>query len=117
MSALSIKPLVERLHGAGLSLTLAPEGGLSVTPSSRLNDNLRALIRSRKAYLLLWLTETPANEPPTDPAQWRELAAAYHDHHFCCRTCIAAGQGVALRCGVGTALWRAYANSVKTTAT
>jgi hypothetical protein len=111
MSALSIKPLVERLHGAGLSLTLAPEGGLSVTPSSLLNDDLRALIRSRKADLLLWLTETPANEPPTEPAQWRELAAAYHDHHFCCWTCIAAGQSTSLRCGTGAALWINYQES------
>lgn len=47
-------------------------------------------------------------EPHSDPEQWRELARAYHDHHFKCRTCIAASQGVGLRCGIGSALWRAY---------
>ena len=42
-----------------------------------------------------------------DPNAWRELAAAYHDQHFKCGTCIAAGRGAqyGLRCGVGTALW------------
>ncbi len=44
-----------------------------------------------------------------DTADWRELARAYHRHHWNCRTCIAAGKGYGLRCGVGAALWRAYA--------
>jgi hypothetical protein len=40
----------------------------------------------------------------------RALAAAYHRHHFRCPACIAAGKGVGLRCGTGTALWAAYQN-------
>ena len=49
-------------------------------------------------------------EPPLDPQAWRELAAAYHAHHFDCPTCIAAGRGgqYGQRCGAGMALWRAY---------
>ena len=52
-------------------------------------------------------------EPPTDPNAWRELAAAYHAHHFNCSTCIAAGRGAVygLRCGTGAALWNAYRNT------
>lgn len=52
----------------------------------------------------------PDPVPPTDPNAWRELAAAYHAHHFKCSTCIAAGRGAqyGLRCGVGAALWNAY---------
>jgi hypothetical protein len=40
---------------------------------------------------------------------WKELAAAYHAHHFNCPTCIAAGRGsrYGQRCGAGMALWRA----------
>ena len=55
----------------------------------------------------------PAPEPPTDPDAWRELAAAYHMHHFECSTCIAAGRGAGygLRCGTGAALWNAYQNT------
>ena len=55
----------------------------------------------------------PALEPPTDPNAWRELAAAYHLHHFACPTCIAAGRGAGygLRCGTGAALWNAYQNT------
>jgi hypothetical protein len=41
-------------------------------------------------------------------APWRELADAYHLHHFKCTTCISAGQGRGLRCGVGAALWTGY---------
>ena len=52
----------------------------------------------------------PVPEPPTDPNAWRELATAYHLHHFKCGTCIAAGRGAqyGLRCGTGAALWNAY---------
>ena len=49
-----------------------------------------------------------APEPSANPAAWRELAQAYHAHHFACKTCIAAGQGRGLRCGCGAALWTKY---------
>lgn len=54
--------------------------------------------------------EQPAHESDIDPANWRELATAYHAHHFDCLVCIAAGRGsrFGLRCGVGAALWYAY---------
>ena len=54
----------------------------------------------------------PEPEPPTNPKDWRELATAYHAHHFKCGTCISAGRGAqyGLRCGVGAALWTSYQN-------
>lgn len=52
-------------------------------------------------------------EPPVvqaDPMAWQALAAAYHAHHFCCPTCIAAGRGLEYgeRCVQGLLLWTAY---------
>lgn len=115
MSAFSIKPFVEQLHGAGLNLSLVPGGGLAVAPSSRLNDDLRALIRSHKQDLIRWFTSAPNDpEPPADQEQWRAMAREYHQHHFSCGDCIAAGQGSGLRCGTGTALWGAYQTSIST---
>jgi len=115
MPAHSASAIVERLHSAGLNLSLAPTGGLAVAPSSHLTEDLRALIRSSKAQLIDWLTAvndaaSHAPDPPDDPQDWKELAAAYHAHHFNCTTCIAAGRGsrYGQRCGVGMALWRAY---------
>ena len=115
MTSLAALPIVEQLHGAGLSLALAPAGGLAVAPASRLTADLRDLIRSNKPTLIDWLTAANdcachAPEPTDDPADWRELAAAYHAHHFNCPTCIAAGRGsqYGQRCGTGTALWLAY---------
>jgi hypothetical protein len=46
-----------------------------------------------------------------DPESWCVLDAAYLAHHVNCITCqAAAGRGAnyALRCGVGTSLWRDY---------
>ena len=112
MSALPVQNIFESLHEAGLSISLASNGGIRVSPSSRLTDDLRTLIRGNKAFLLDWLNAAndPAPEPPTDPNAWRELAQAYHAHHFNCKDCIAAGRGAVygLRCGTGAALWNNY---------
>jgi len=83
MPAHSASAIVERLHSAGLNLSLAPTGGLAVAPSSHLTEDLRALIRSSKAQLIDWLTAvndaaSHAPDPPDDPQDWKELAAAYH---------------------------------------
>ena len=52
-------------------------------------------------------------EPPPDPQAWRELAQAYHEHHFNCPNCIAAGRDsrYGQRCGAGMALWGSYQDS------
>lgn len=49
-------------------------------------------------------------DPTDNPVDWKVLAATYHDHHFSCQTCIAAGRGNqnGQRCGIGMALWTAY---------
>ena len=115
MTALAVETVVAQLANAGLNLSLAPAGGLAVTPSSHLTADLRALIRSSKALLIDWLTAandaaSHAPDPPENPSDWKELAAAYHAHHFNCSTCIAAGRGsrYGQRCGAGMALWRLY---------
>ena len=112
MTAQAVETVVARLADAGLNLSLAPAGGLAVAPSRHLTADL---IRSSKALLIDWLTAANdaasyAPEPPDDPVDWKELAAAYHSHHFNCPTCIAAGRSsrYGQRCGAGMALWRAY---------
>ena len=115
MSALSIQNIFECLHDAGLTVSLITNGGLGVSPASRLTDDLRTLIRDNKPFLLDWLTAAndPAPEPPADPNAWRELSEAYNAHHVDCHACIAAGRGIryGLRCGAGAALWINYQNT------
>ena len=115
MTAQAVETVVAQLADAGLNLSLAPAGGLAVAPSSHLTADLRALIRSSKEQLIDWLTAandtaSHAPDPPDNPLDWKELAAAYHAHHFNCPTCIAAGRGnrYGQRCGAGMALLRAY---------
>ena len=115
MTAQAVETLVAQLADAGLNLSLAPAGGLAVAPSSHLNAELRALIRSSKYQLIDWLTAandaaSHAPVPSENPSDWKELAAAYHAHHFNCPTCTAAGRSsrYGQRCGGGMALWRAY---------
>ena len=117
MSALPVQDIFDTLHDAGLSVSLALSGGLVVSPGSRLTPDLRELVKGNKAALVDWLHAAndphPLPEPPTDPNAWRELATAYHLHHFTCPTCIAAGRGAeyGLRCGTGAALWASYENT------
>lgn len=115
MTTLAVEAVVAQLANAGLNLSIAPAGGLAVAPSSHLTADLRELIRSSKAQLIDWLTVAndaacQAPDPPENPLDWKELAEAYHAHHFNCPTCIAAGRGnqYGQRCGAGMALWRAY---------
>lgn len=115
MTALISAAIVERLLQAGLNLSLAPAGGLAVTPSSHLTAELRDLIRSSKPLLIRWLTAADegasgAPDQLANPLAWKELAAAYHAHHFDCRYCIAAGRSSqnGPRCRIGAALWGRY---------
>lgn len=103
--------IFDALRDAGLTVTPKPNGSLNMAPSSRLTDELRELVRSGKADMLRWFAMKAANElpePPPESATWQELSAAYYGHHFTCKSCIAAGQGYGLRCGVGASLWRRY---------
>jgi hypothetical protein len=95
----------QALQRAGLSVSLTPERGLLVRPASALTPELRELVRQYRGALLSWL------EPVAEPSDWHALAGAYHDHHFHCAQCIAAGRGTryGLRCDVGEALWCEYA--------
>ena len=115
MSALPVQDIFKSLHDAGLGVSLAPGGKIVVAPGSRLTPDLRELVKANKSALVDWLqaANDPAPEPPADPKDWRELATAYHAHHFACSTCIAAGRGAqyGLRCGVGAALWNEYKDS------
>ena len=115
MTAQAVETIVAQLADAGLDLSLAPAGGLAVTPSSHLTADLRALIRSSKALLIDWLmaandAASLAPDPPVNLRDWKELSVAYHAHHFNCPTCIAAGRSsrYGQRCGAGMALWRTY---------
>jgi hypothetical protein len=115
MTAQAVKTVVKQLVDAGLNLSLTPAGGLAVAQARHLTADLRNLIRSSKAMLIDWLTAAHeaaarATYTPVNPQDWKELAAAYHAHHFNCPTCIAAGRGsrYGQRCGAGMALWRVY---------
>ncbi len=57
MSALPVQTIFDALRDAGLNVSLAPDGGLSVAPASRLTQELRDLIRGNKAVLVDRLLE------------------------------------------------------------
>ena len=100
------------LHDAGLSVSLSPTGDLGLSPANMLTSEWRSLLRGNKATLVHWLQAANDPEPRArlDATAWRIHAEAYHQHHFGCTACIAAGRGVVygLRCGLGAALWVDY---------
>lgn len=57
MSALPVQTIFDALCDAGLDVSLAPDGGLSVKPASCLTQELRDLIRGNKAVLVDRLLE------------------------------------------------------------
>lgn len=117
METLRAESIVKSLHTAGVTIAPTDNGGLLVTPASRLTPELRGMIRETKAELLKYFSVFAANDskpqPPADPNAWRELAQTYHAHHFNCPQCIAAGRGAMYgeRCDVGSLLWACYQNT------
>jgi len=116
---MSIKTLMEKIKNRGsvtpvtpqktAEVTARPAYSLACTPVTSVppeNDD-------DGEHAQTCNTQFAANdpEPSLSPADWRELDAEYHTHHFKCQTCIAAGLGYGLRCGVGAALWTAYSNA------
>lgn len=110
---MSASALIRRARDAGVELRLVG-GKVKVMGKREAVAKLIEPLRRHRAELVRWFESLPANdpEPPTDPADWRELAAAYNAHHVNCPTCQAAGRGTryGLRCGVGMALWSTYQN-------
>jgi len=137
MQTMPAAKIIHVLKSSGFTIELKGQIIL-VGPSNRLTDDIRALVRANKPALLQALADQDASKPDAmqeqqaagmaqavirrasalpeakplpwyhAAADWRPLAAAYHQHHFGCKQCIGAGQGRGLRCDTGTALWAAY---------
>lgn len=105
--------LIRQAEEAGVALRLV-DGKLKAVGALTVVQSWVPRLREHKSELIEALAANdPVPEPPADPNAWRELAQAYHEHHFGCSTCVAAGRGVVygLRCGVGAALWTSYQNT------
>lgn len=121
---MGLKSLIERLKHAGADTPDTSEKNTGYQRKAPIHagctpdtPDTPSLNDTRGNTLIGQLSEAandPASsEPPSNPNDWRELATAYHRHHFSCPVCIAAGRGAmyGLRCGVGAALWNAYQDS------
>ena len=114
MQTLRAENIVRSLHKVGITIAPTGDGGLRVSRASRLTPEFRGMIRESKAALLKYFTVFAANDPEPEssayPNAWKELAHAYHTHHFSCPACITAGRGslYGLRCDSGMELWQAY---------
>lgn len=111
---MTAQTLIRQAIAAGVAVRLI-DGKVKASGRADAVALMVDLLRANRADLIRWLTESAANdlEAPHDPSTWRELAAAYHAHHFACITCQAAGRGkqYGLRCGTGSALWAAHSNA------
>ena len=108
---MSVQALIRQAQEVGVELRLV-DGKVKAKGSRVAVERMLVPLRQHKAELIRWFTETPANDPEPNlyPSNWHSLARAYDAHHHKCPTCIAAGWGYGLRCGVGASLWLAYSN-------
>ncbi|MEI6737519.1 MAG: hypothetical protein WCL29_03470 [Pseudomonadota bacterium] len=65
MKTETVKPIINLIHDDGLNIDISETGGLSVSPASRLTDDLRLLIREHKLCIVEWL-QTSANDSQKD---------------------------------------------------
>jgi len=104
---MSIDTIIRAAMDAGVELSYV-DGQLLVTGKRRVLAVVKPQLRQYKAEIIAHLSAANDPEPSPDPTAWRELAEAYHLHHFQCPSCIAAGQGRGFRCGTGAAFWSTY---------
>lgn len=109
---MTAQTLIRQANDAGVALRLV-DGKVKASGHADAVALFVDQLRANKTELFEFLQAANNIEPPTDPNAWRELAAAYHSHHWTCPTCQAAGCGTryGLRCGVGAALWTTYKNT------
>jgi hypothetical protein len=104
-----------QLQAAGFELALMGDGGLVVSPKSRLTDDTRQFIKAHKQELVEYLSRHAVNDvqaqaDTSDKAvnDWQQADRAYQAHHAQCPICRAAGLGKGSRCAEGQASWDAY---------
>ena len=112
MTAASI---LEVLWAQGFTVSLVDNDRLAVSPSSKLHDTQRELLRANKTEIVALLRDAKATIEKAKPHTCmsdadRISAGAYHQHHFGCTSCCAAGQGRGDRCEIGMGQWTAYQN-------
>ena len=108
---MSIDTIIRAALDAGVELSYI-DGQLLVTGKRSVLAVVKPQLRQYKDEIIAHLSAANDPEPSPNPAAWRELAQAYHAHHFACKTCQAAGQGRGLRCGTGAALWTSYQSQI-----
>ncbi len=113
--------IIQEAADAGIELHLI-DGELRFRGDSLAVASFLPTLRAHKPEIMAALAAqsntppAPATATPAKPAkhvdQHDRIAAerAYHDHHFQCPTCIAAGQGRDTReaCKYGLKLWKNY---------
>lgn len=113
---MSAAALIREAQASGIELRLVGGKVKAIGPREAVDRLIEPLREHKLALVCALQVEQLETLPalslahPTNPPDWHALDAAYNAHHFNCPTCIAAGRGsrYGLRCGVGTALWRAY---------
>lgn len=106
---MSVDTLIRAALDAGIELRFV-DGRLKAAGAPDVLRRWAPRLREQRAPLIAAL-QAPA---PSDlTIDWRPLARAYHQHHFGCPICCAAGKGYGLRCGTGAALWHAYSHAAE----
>ena len=105
---MSAAALIRQALESGVALKLVG-GKVKASGSREALARLLAPLREHRQEL----ADALQAEPPDNPQDWQELAAAYHEHHFKCPMCMGAGRGsrYVQRCGVGQALWIDYSDA------
>lgn len=125
---MSAADLIQRASRAGLSVRLA-DGKVKLSGPPELVNQWATELRQHREELAAYLAdaeewqaeraailefdggmsrEEALRQAAQMHAEWLVVDRVYQQHHWKCATCVAAGQGRGLRCGVGASLWRNY---------
>ena len=108
MSPLTAQELIEIATLHGVEIKLNENFDLDVHPASRLWSGYFEILKAEKPKLVKHLARLAAKDLLLSTSGDLSLFNLYHDHHFKCTQCVAAGQGYGRRCPEGKAMWFQY---------
>lgn len=108
MSTLTAQDVLDICDQRGLRIELNEDFGLDVYPASKLQPEHLEMLRSEKPKLVEHLARQAAKDLLLAARKCTSMFNVYHDHHFKCPQCVAAGQGFGKRCIEGKPLWFRY---------
>jgi hypothetical protein len=105
MSNSAAENVLAKVNALGVDVSLTYNLNLRIRPANKLDKLHKDMVKNEKEKIVDYLAKRVVKEKQLTLELAIALARIYHEHHFHCGVCIAAGKGYGERCKEGSPLW------------